>query len=226
MALLDHFRRRDIRDHAALGAFIDEQSFHLAQTSVRAYCRRRADGDPDALFACASFASALEKACWEAYPRVLAMVGTIVDAALRPHARDNAQAVMAGLIGTILDNFDRRSVPDVIDDAEWFAARADLGRSLGEISRRPLRSADAVVADQACFYLAIMPLHPRLGADDFPALCGELKRSLRQVQESFAQRASRGSLVYELAARMRSSDISGCHPVRRTRAYAACADAI
>jgi hypothetical protein len=31
MALLNHFRRRDIRDDSALGVFIDEQSFHLGQ---------------------------------------------------------------------------------------------------------------------------------------------------------------------------------------------------
>jgi hypothetical protein len=226
MAFLDHFRRRDVRDQSALGAFIDEQSFHVAQTSVQAYCRRRAEGDPGELMACASFAAALERACWEAYPRVLAMVGTIVDAALRPYVRDSAPTVMSGLIATILDNFDRRPVPDVIGDAEWHAARADLERSLGEISRRPLRTADAVVQDHACFYLAIMPLHPKLGADDFPALCDELKQSLQQIQEAFAQRASRGSLVYELAACAPSIDIGERRPVRRGRAYAACADVI
>jgi hypothetical protein len=226
MALLDHFRRRDVRDQAALGAFIDEQSYHLAQTSVRNYCRRRADGDPDALFACASFARALDRACWEAYPRVLAMVGTIVDAALRPYARDNVHSVMAALVATILDNFDRRLVPDAIGDGEWRAARADLDRSLSEISRRPLPTADAVVQDHACFYLAIMPLHPKLGADDFPALRDELRQSLQQIQESFAQRASRGSLVYELAACAPSFELGERHPVRRGNAYAACADAI
>jgi hypothetical protein len=226
MALLDHFRRRDIRDHSALGAFIDEQSFYLGQISVRSYCRLRADGDPDALLAFASFATALEKACWEAYPRVLAMVATIVDAALRPYSGENARAVMSGLIATILDNFDRRAVPEVIGDAEWHAARADLERSLGEIGRRPLRTADAVVRDHASFYLAIMPLHPKLGADDFAALCDQLRSSLQQIQEMFAQRASRGALVHELAARVPSVKAGECRPLRRSHAYAACADVI
>ena len=37
MALLDHFRRRAIRDQVTAGAFIDEQSFHLAESCVRDY---------------------------------------------------------------------------------------------------------------------------------------------------------------------------------------------
>jgi len=226
MALLNHFRRRDIRDHSALGIFVDEQSFHLGQISVRSYCQLRADGDPEALFACASFARALERACWEAYPRVLAMVGTIVDAALRPYSGDNALAVLSGLSATILDNFDRRPVPDAIGDAEWHAARADLDRSLGEIGRRPLRTADAVVRDHASFYLAIMPLHPRLGADDFAALRDQLQGSLQQIQDLFAQRASRGALVHELAARVPPFEAGECRPRRRNPAYAACADVV
>lgn len=226
MALLDHFRRRDIRDYSALGVFIDEQSFHVSQISVRSYCRLRADGDPDALFACASFARALERACWEAYPRVLAMVGTIVDAALRPYSGNNAQAVMSGLSAAILDNFDRRAVPDAIDDAEWHAARADLERSLGEIGRRPLRTADAVVRDHASFYLAIMPLHPKLGADDFAALRDQLRGLLQQIQEMFAQRASRGALVHELAAYVPAIETEEHRPRRRPPAYAACAEVI
>ena len=51
MALLDHFRRRAIRDHATAGAFIDEQSFHLAETCVRDYSRLRAGDGAEALFA-------------------------------------------------------------------------------------------------------------------------------------------------------------------------------
>jgi hypothetical protein len=79
MALLDHFRRRAIRDRATAGAFIDEQSFHLAENCVRDYSRLRAGDGADALLADPAFAVALDKACWEAYPRALAMVGTVAD---------------------------------------------------------------------------------------------------------------------------------------------------
>jgi hypothetical protein len=59
-----------------------------------------------------------------------------------------------------------------------------------------------VVRDHSSFYLAIMPLHPKLGADNFAALTDQLKLSLLQIQEVFAQRANLLALAGELAGRM------------------------
>ena len=202
MALLDHFRRRAIRDHATAGAFIDEQSFHLAENCVRDYSRLRAGDGADALLAEPRFAAALDKACWEAYPRALAMVGTVAEAALRPYAGDNAHAMLFGLIAMILDHFDQRPVPRAIGDVEWRAARSDLERSLNDLVRAQPKSAEAVARDHSSFYLAIMPLHPKLGADNFAALSSQLKLALLQVQEAFAQRANLPALANELAGRV------------------------
>ncbi len=202
MALLDHFRRRAIRDRATAGAFIDEQSFHLAESCVRDYSRLRAGDGADALRADPVFAAALDKACWEAYPRALAMVGTVAEAALRPYAGDNAHAMLFGLIAMILDHFDRRPVPRAIGDVEWRAARADIERSLNDLVRAQPRTAEAVARDHSSFYLAIMPLHPKLGADNFPALGSQLKLALLQIQEAFAQRANLLALANELAGRV------------------------
>ncbi len=202
MALLDHFRRRAIRDRATAGAFIDEQSFHLAENCVRDYSRLRAGDGADALLADPAFAVALDKACWEAYPRALAMVGTVVEAALRPYAGDNAHTMLFGLIAMILDHFDRRPVPRAIGDVEWRAARADLERSLNDLVRAPPTTAEAVARDHSSFYLAIMPLHPKLGADNFAALSSQLKLALLQIQEAFGQRANLPALANELAGRV------------------------
>ena len=202
MALLDHFRRRAIRDHATAGAFIDEQSFHLAENCVRDYSRLRAGDGADALLADPAFAAALDKACWEAYPRALAMVGTVAEAALRPYAGDNAHAMLFGLIAMILDHFDQRPVPRAIGDVEWRAARADLERSLNDLVRAQPKTAEAVARDHSSFYLAIMPLHPKLGADNFAALSSQLKLALLQVQEAFAQRANLPALANALAGRV------------------------
>jgi hypothetical protein len=202
MALIDRFRRRAVRDQFSAGAFIDEQSFLLAQTCVQDYCRLRAGEGADALLADASFAPALDKACWEAYPRALAMVGTIVEAALRPYAGENSHAVLSGLISEILENFDRRPVPRTIGDADWRGARADLERSLSDLADQRPRTAEAVARDHSSFYLAIMPLHPKLSADDFPALRNQLALALAQVQEGFAQRANPIALAGELVARV------------------------
>jgi len=201
MALLDHFRRRAIRDHATAGAFIDEQSFHLAENCVRDYSRLRAGDGTDALLAEPAFAAALDKACWEAYPRALAMVGTVAEAALRPYAGD-AHAMLFGLIAMILDHFDQRPVPRAIGDVEWRAARADLERSLNDLMRAQPKSAEAVARDHSSFYLAIMPLHLKLGADNFAALGSQLKLALLQVQEAFGQRANLPALANELAGRV------------------------
>lgn len=202
MALINHFRRRAVRDQATAGAFIDEQAFHLAESCVLDYSRLRAGAGADALFADPKFAAALEKACWEAYPRALIMVGSVAEAALRPYGGQNAQALLFGLATTILEQFDRRPVPRAIGSAEWHAARADVERSLNDLAWLPPRTAEVVVRDHSSFYLAIMPLHPKLGADDFAALTSQLKLSLLHIQEAFTQRSNLLALAGELAGRM------------------------
>jgi hypothetical protein len=162
----------------------------------------RAGDGADALFADASFAPAFDKARWEAYPRALTMVGTIVEALLRPYAGENLHAAVSGLVTMVLESFDRRPVPRAIGDADWRAARADLERSLGELAHWRPTLAEAVARDHSTFYLAIMPLHPKLGADDFPALCNRLKLALLQIQEAFAHRANLLALAGELAGRV------------------------
>lgn len=203
MALIDHFRRRVIRDRVSAGAFIDEQAFHLAESCVQDYSRLRAGAaGADALFADPLFAAALEKACWEAYPRALIMVGTLAEGSLRPYAGEHAHAVLFGLITMMLDQFDRRPVPSVIGDAAWRAARADLERSLADLARAWPSTPEILARDHSGFYLAIMPLHPKLGPDDFAALRNQLSLSLRHIQEGFAQRANLLALAGELAGRM------------------------
>lgn len=202
MALFDRFRRRDIRDTAAVAAFIDDQSFAFALAVVQSYCRMRAGARADALFAVPAFSAALEKACWEAYPRGLAMIATMVGALLRPVAGENWHATLFGLVALVLEQFDRRAVPPAIGKVDWRAARAQLERSLTDLARARPQSAETVIQDHASFYLAIMPLHPELGPDDFPSLCRDLKTSLIEVQEMFAQRAHLAALAAELAARV------------------------
>jgi hypothetical protein len=206
MALIDHFRRRAIRDYASAGAFIDEQSFHLAQSSVDEYSRLRAGDGAEALFADAAFAQAVDKACWEAYPRALTMVGTVVDALLRPYAGGDAHAVLFGLVATIRDHFDQRPVPASIGEPAWRAARAEFERSLSELARSSAKSVEALVRDHSGFFLAIMPLHPRLAGDDFGALRLQLKQSLLEVQEALSQRANLLALAAELAGRTPKAD--------------------
>lgn len=222
MAFIDRFRRRDNRsasdarnlndagvvqdirdigDCAAAGGFIDEQSFKLAEASVHGYCRRLAGDGADALFGTAPFAATLNKTCWEAYPRILAMVGTLVEALLRPCDGGNPDLVRTGLVAMVLENFDRRPVPQSLGGDEWRAARADLERSLLNLNGQRLRTVETVVQEEASFYLTIMPLHPKLGPDDFPALCNQLRQSLQEIQDEFSRRIDLPAVASKLAAR-------------------------
>jgi hypothetical protein len=200
MALIDRLRRRAIRDHTSAGTFIDERSFFLAQACVQDYCRLRAAEGVDALFADPKLVALIDKACWEAYPRALTMVGTVAEAALRRYAGERSNSVLFGLIGMILENFDLRPAPRAIGDADWRAARADIERSLSNLAGQPPKGAEVVAQEHAPFCLAIMPLHPKLGPDDFPALRNQLRLSLLNVEEAFAQRANLLALTNELGA--------------------------
>lgn len=195
-------RDQTLRDHATVGAFIDDQSFALAKSCADDYARLRAGEGADALLADVRFAAALDKACWEGYPRALTMAGAVVEGLLRPQAGDNASAVQSGLIAIMLENFDRRPVPPAIGSVDWSAARADIERSLGDLARAQPKSVDALVRDQSSFYLAIMPLHAKLGTDDFPALRSQLNLSLAKFQAAFRQRADLAALTVELATRV------------------------
>jgi hypothetical protein len=110
--------------------------------------------------------------------------------------------VLYGLIAMILEHFDQRPAPRAIGDLEWRAARADLERSLNDLARARPQTPEALARDHSSFYLAIMPLHPKLGADDFPALTNQLKLSLFHLREAFAQRSNLLALAGELAGRM------------------------
>jgi hypothetical protein len=201
MGLFDLFRRRAIRDPVALGAFIDEQSLLLAEGAVRDYSRLRAGADADALLKDAAFAAALRKAGWEAYPRALAMTASVVDAMLRPQAGERAGAARSGLVATIIAAFDRRPMPQSMRVDEWHAARAELTRSLDGLARQQPKTVDALVHDHASFYLAIMPLHPKLAGDDFAALRDALKAALVRIEAMLTERANMPALVTQLAAR-------------------------
>lgn len=200
MALIDHVRRRTVRDYATAGAFIDEQAFQLAHACVHDYSQLRAGVGAQALFADAAFAGALDKACWEAYPRALSMVGSVAEALLRPYA-GGSHAALFGLVGMILDYFDQRPVPAAVGELGWRAARAELERSLNDLAWAGPKSVEALVRDHSSFFLAIMPLHPKLAGDDFAALRQQLKLSLLHIQVALGQRANLLALASELARR-------------------------
>jgi hypothetical protein len=200
MALFGLFRRRAIRDPAALATFIDGQSLLLSERIVQDYARSRAGGAADALLATPAFRAALEKARWEAYPRALAMAGELAEGLLRPHAGDKGMAVLLALRALVLASFDRHAAPPAIGEADWRSARGELERSLRALSRERPRTLDAIAEEHASYYLAIMPIDARLQADDFAGLRNQLKSSLAAIGERLAAEADLRRLAEMLAA--------------------------
>lgn len=199
MGLFDRFRRHSIRDPAALATFIDDFALMLAETVVQDYTRHRAGNSADALLADAQFRPALDRARWEVYPRALAMGAALVEARLRSHANGQEQPVATGFAATILAAFDRRAIPAAIGEGGWRAARAELERSLNDLTQQRPKTIETAVQEHAGYFLAIMPLHHRLGGDDFPALCDRLKTLLAQSEEAVAQHADFAGLIGQFA---------------------------
>jgi hypothetical protein len=61
---------------------------------------------------------------------------------------------------------------------------------------------ETLARDHSTFYLAIMPLHPKLGPDDFASLRNQLTLLLQHIQDDFAQRANLLAIAGILAGRM------------------------
>src|SRR5262245_62582577 len=93
MGLLDIFFRRKppIRDAAAVAAFVDENAAFLMQKGIFEYSRARAGHYAKVLFSEPDFIRAIEESRWRAFPMGLAMMGELVEAALRPQAPDDPQ---------------------------------------------------------------------------------------------------------------------------------------
>jgi hypothetical protein len=200
MALFGLFRRRAIRDPAALATFIDGQSLLLSERIVQDYARSRAGSEAAALLATPAFRAALEKARWEAYPRALSMAGELAEGLLRSHAAEKASAVLLALRALMLASFDRHATPPAIGEADWRGARGELERSLRGLAREHPRTLDAISEEHASYYLAIMPIDARLQPDDFASLRNQLKSSLAAIGERLAADADLRRLAEMLAA--------------------------
>lgn len=172
----------------------------LAEQTVQNYTSQRAGPHAQAVFADAAFRAALEQARSEAYPLALAMVAELAGGVLRSHAGANEQALMAGLLKLTLDLFDRKGVPKAVGDVAWSGARQEVSSALDEASSRPVKAISAIVEASAGLFLALMPLHPMLAADDFPALRASLEATLGEIREKLVRRADLPAVAAALAS--------------------------
>jgi hypothetical protein len=202
MGWLDIFRRSrtPISDISALSVFIDEQSAFLVQKGIYEYARARAGPYARLLFSEQAFLDAIERARWQAYPLGLAMVGELVEGALRPHADDERHAVHERLSETVLAVFDRYPVPGPIGAADWHLARAELGRRLAAVSLHPPKPAKDIPEQFAEPYFALMPIHEKLRGRDFPTVRNYLRITLCNIHDELSRRMNAKALIAGLRA--------------------------
>ncbi len=188
-----------IEGRETLAAFMDEEAEAFARRAVDDYTRARALHDPDELFAQPAFAAMLAAARAEAYPIALTMIAEAIEAVLAPQARDRT-AQLQGLVQTVRAAFDRRPPPDAFPASAWSAARAELLRSLGAVMLRLPKTTEAIADSFAGELLALMPLHDRLGHDDYALLRGAMHVGLATISDRFLLSVDAPAVARALAA--------------------------
>jgi hypothetical protein len=200
MGFFDIFRRhKPIRGLGALADFIDAQAAFLAQKGIFEYSRARAGPHGNTLLREKAFQQAVEKARWEAYPLALAMIGEMLEGAMRPAAGEAQAKVRDGLVAQVLSVLDRHPVPAALGDDAWREARSVLRQRLQRTALHAPKPVKDVVEPFAEAYLALMPIHEQLRGRDFPALRNYLKVTLVNIHREFTERADVPALVGELA---------------------------
>ncbi len=200
MAWFGGFRGSAIEDRDVLAQFLDEEAEAFAKSAVDDYTRARALDDPDELFRQPAFARVLAAARAEAYPIALTMIAETIEAELAPQAFDRA-VQLHGLIQVAQAAFDRRPRPDAVTASTWNAARAELVRWLGSVMVRLPKSSEEIADSFAGPLLALMPLHDRLGRDNYTILRGALHLTLATIHDRFIMSVNAPALAKALAAR-------------------------
>jgi hypothetical protein len=186
--ILRAWRRPPIRQPAELAQFIDERAAFLVQKGIYEYSRARAGHYAKVLFKEASFAEAVERSRWTAYPLGLAMVGELVEGVLRPLADAGRMVHLDRLSTLILSVFDRYPVPGALGEGTWRAMRADLAGRLQGISLHPPKRAFEIPEPYARSYYDLMPIHRQLRASEFPTLHNYLKVTLCGIHDELTRR--------------------------------------
>jgi len=198
MGLFAMFRRRPpIRDIPALADFLDQQSSFLTQKGIYEYARARAGMHATMLFREALFLDAVENSRWRAYPLGLAMVGEMIEGALRPFG-DDQERRRETLCALTLSVFDRYPVPAPLGAQAWGEARGELARRLRLIGLHPGKHAKDIPEPLAQAYFELMPIHAKLRSGDFVVVRNYLRVAMCNIHDEFTKRADAPALVQAL----------------------------
>jgi hypothetical protein len=173
MGFLDIFRRRrPARDLDGLADSIDAQAAFLAQKGIFEYSRARGGPHGNTLLHENAFLGAVETSRWRACPLALAMIGEMLEGALRPQAGAAQASVRDGVLSQVRLQATTLHAPKLVKD-------------IAEPYAEP--------------YFELMPIHERLTGRDFPALRNYLQVTLVNIHREFTERADLAALIAALA---------------------------
>jgi hypothetical protein len=200
------WRKPPISDLSALANFIDEQAAFLMQKGIYEYSRARAGHYAKVLFSEQEFRDALERSRWSAYPLGLAMVGELVEGALRAHASPGeAPQQRDRLAALVLSIFDRYPTPAHLGQPAWDDARTELLRRLQSIGLHPVKRAMDIPEPYARIYWDLMPIDKAVRSADFPTTHNYLKVMMCNIHDELTRRMEVATLVGNLADRAQAS---------------------
>jgi hypothetical protein len=200
MNLRQIFRRRQpITTGSALADFIDGNAAFLVQKGLYEYSRARAGHYSKVLFAEEGFQAAIERSRWCAFPLGLVMVTEMVEGVLRPYV-ENRGGTLDRLNGISLSVFDRYPVPSVLAPETWSELRSELIRRLDLIGIHAVKPAKDIPTPFAENYFALMPIHEKLRASEFPTIRNYLRVSMCNIHDEFTGRIDAPALASVLQA--------------------------
>lgn len=190
-------RRQPIATFAAMAEFIDGNAAFLVQKGLYEYGRARAGHYAKILFAEADFQVAIERSRWQAFPLGIAMVSEMIEGVLRAHT-DDRRPTLDRLSAISLSVFDRYPVPAALGAEAWAEARNDLARHLDLIGTHAVKPAKDIPVPFAQRYFALMPIHEKLRASEFPTITNYLRVTMCNIHHEFTTRMDGAALIQEL----------------------------
>jgi hypothetical protein len=196
---LKFWQRPPVADLDALATFVDERAAFLVQKGLHEYSRARAGHYAKVLFHEREFTEALERSRWQAYPLGLAMVGEVVEGALRPHAGADVARHADNLRAFVLAVLDRYPAPASLGEAVWAEARAELDHRLQLLGLHPPKRVIDVPAPYARTYWDLMPIAKEVRSRDFSTTHSYLKIALCNIHDELTRRADLPALARQLS---------------------------
>ena len=189
MGLFDVFRRPPpIATLEDFDEFADGHAAFLVQKCIFEYARARSGMLSTKLFKEKAFVDAIDELRWRNYPICLGHVMQMVDAVMRPHARDRGPSLANGLIDATTCISVRYGVPSGMASDFWVNAQQYLEGRLRRVSLATPHPVKDIAKDDFQTFFDQLPIHESLRGHDFTLVRNNLRINLCRAHETFVAR--------------------------------------